>query len=312
MHHFFGKLQNPTRLKYKSILLFCFIFLQSICYADINCEEEKKKDKTKPEPPSIGNFALPSPQRPGGLLSFGQRLPNENQTQVGVYFDYFSGKNKHLTELMPVFVYGITDNLSTSLTVPLTPSNRADGHTSLGLEDAFFQLEYGFYHDLTTECDESATIVTGVTSPSGSTRKNPPTGLGSPSLFLGATYSRMYTDWFGFLSDGILVPTQYEGTKVGNTFFYQGGLGRNIFSIKSELTLAWLAEVNGLYIQKTKINSKTDHNSGGNTVYLTPSLQVCLETLVLQVGVGFPIIQHLFGHQNKNNYLIASNLVWTF
>lgn len=311
MQKILGKAKGSKYLNYKRILLFFFIFLQSICYADINCEEEKK-DTTKPEPPSVGNFALPSPQRPGGLLSFGQRLPNENQTQVGVYFDYFSGKNKHLAELMPAFVYGITDNLSTSLTVPLTPSNRADGQTSSGLEDAFFQWEYGFYHDFTTEFDESSTIVTGVTIPSGSTKKNPSTGLGSPSLFLGATYSRMYTDWFGFLSDGILFPTRYEGIKAGNTISYQAGLGRNIFSIKSELTIAWLAEVNGLYIQKTKINSKTDHNSGGNTVYLTPSLQICLETFVLQAGVGFPIIQHLFGHQNKNSYLIASNLVWTF
>ena len=312
MHKDLSKSQDTQHFKHKGILLLFSFFLQSICYADINCEEEKMKGVTGPAPPSIGNFALPSPQRPGGLLSFGQHILNKGQTQLGFFFDYFAGDNKHLTEVIPSLLHGITDDFSINFAIPFTPSNRAHGHTSSGVEDVELQFEYSPYHNSTTCYEEGATVVANVTFPTGSTKRNPPTGLGSSSFFLGATYSRMYTDWFGFLSDGILFPTPHHGTKAGNAFLYQAGLGRNILSIKSDLTLAWLAEINGLYLQKSKIKSKTDPNSGRNIVYITPSLQLCTEKLLLQLGFGFPIIQHLFGHQNKNNYLVTSNFVWTF
>lgn len=312
MHNFFGNSRDSKYLKHKSLLLLFPFFLQSVCYANTSCEKETKQAVAEPAPPSIGNFALPSPQRPGGVLSFGQHILDKGQTQFQLFFDYFSGKNRHLTEVIPTLVHGITDDFSIDLTVPFTPSNRAGGHTSSGIEDAYIQFEYSVYHNPTNSYDEGATVVANINFPTGSPQQNPSTGLGSSSFFLGVTYNRMYTDWFGFLSDGILFPTSHHGEKAGNTFFYQAGLGRNILSIQSELTLAWLAEVNGLYVQKNKIKSRTDPNSGGNTVYMTPSLQICTQNLLLQLGFGFPMIQHLFGHQNKNNYLITSNFMWTF
>lgn len=306
---FWASLRNSGRIFFQpNFLFFLWYFLSSLSYADSVVDEEKNK----PKPSPIGNFALPSPQRPGGLLSFGQRILNEDQTLLNLYVDYFSGVRKHLTELLPSLTYGITDDLSLNVTVPLTPSNRVHGHTSSGIEDAFIQAEYGFYSDTTSSYEEGATLVASLTFPSGSTKKNPPTGLGSTSPFFGFTYSRMYSDWFAFISDGVLFPTPHHGTKAGNTILYQAGLGRNIFSIKSELTLAWLAELNGFYLRKSKIKFHTDPNSGSNTLYFTPSLQLCTQKLTLQLGFGFPLLQHVNGNQTKNKYLVSSNFIWTF
>lgn len=292
------------------LLLLCFI-LPSLCFAE-PVENKEKEEKTKKKPPKIGNFTLPSPQRPGPFLSFGERNLNENQAQLELFTDYFSGDSRHLTEFIPGYLYGITDDIVVSVALPITPSNKAFGYTSSGLEDGDLQLEYAYYTHATTRYEESATVVGNVTFPSGSAHKNPRNGVGSASFFLGGTYSLMYPDWFGFLSDGVLMTTRNHQTKVGNTFFYQAGFGRNIFSIPSELTLAWLAEFNGLYVQKTKINDKKNPDTGSNTLYLTPSLQLCTPDIILILGIGFPIFQHVNGNQTKINYLLASDLIWTF
>jgi hypothetical protein len=47
-------------------------------------------------------------------------------------------------------------------------------------------------------------------------------------------------------------------------------------------------------------------------VFITPSLWISSEHLILQLGLGLPATQHLYGHQNKKDYLLAANLGWTF
>jgi hypothetical protein len=288
--------------------MFLLLFLPTLCYAEEDCQKDKDN---APHPPQIGNFAVPS-QLPGSLFSFGQRTLGQGKTQLSLFVDYFAGKSKHSTDLIPNITYGMLEDLSVNFSVPLTPSTRSAFHTSSGVEDMFLQLEYVTYHESTTTYEDCSTLVGSVSFPSGSSKKNPPTGLGSSSFFIGATFFRTYTDWLWFLSDGIIFPTYQDGYKAGNDFLYQGAVGRNIFSIKDDISLAWLVEFNGFYTQKSKFNSKTDPDSGGNIIFITPSLQLCTEHLLLQVGVGFPITQHLNGHQKKNRYLLVNNFVWTF
>ncbi len=299
-------------MKLKIILglsFFCSIFITSVASADTNSSETTK---TSPEPPKIGNFIFPESQQPGPLLSFGQNIIDKNETIIYLSPDDFQGHDKHMIDIVPSMVYGITDKFSAFLNVPIAASFKDQQNHSSGFEDIFLQFEYAFYAKATYAYTDQATVVTNVTFPTGSSTVQPPTGFGSPSFFYGVTFERTYVDWFLFTSPGAVLTTSEDNTKFGDQFLYQAGIGRNIFDIDTSWLFASMVEVNGIYSEKNKISGVIDPNSGGNTVYVTPSLWISSKNLIFQFGVGFPIIQDLFGSQRTNNYLLALSLGWAF
>ncbi|MBX9622017.1 MAG: hypothetical protein K2X28_08385 [Alphaproteobacteria bacterium] len=311
-------------IKRLNFIVFSIAFLLSatIGNANVNNDSEKgkeaeqkekkgKKDK-KEEPPKVGNFTLPTSQQPGPLVSFGENIVDKNQTQLFLFADDYRGVKKHTIDIIPAILYGAADDLSIFFNVPVAASYKENKSRSSGLEDMFLQLEYAFYTNKTSELIDQATLVMNMTFPTGSTKKQPPTSFGSSSFFLGATFSRMYTDWFGFTSHGVVLTTSHDSTKFGNEFFYQAGFGRNILSIDSEWIFAWMIEADGQYTEKNKVKSITDSHSGGNTMYVTPSLWVSSKKIIAQLGFGLPATQHLFGNQKRNNYLLVANFGRTF
>lgn len=261
---------------------------------------------------SIGNFALPSSQQPGAFLSFGQNTLEKDKTQLYLFLDDFAGHQQRIIDAMPGIVYGVSNNLSIFLNVPFAVSYQQKSNLSSGLGDVLLQLEYVLYSKQTNYYSDTATIVANTSFPTGSSTKNPPTGFGAQAFFLGGTFSRLYVDWLIFFSPGILAPSSHNGTKVGESFLYQFGLGKNISYATSQYIFAWLIELNGTLSQKNRLDGKIDPNSGGNIIYATPSLWFSTEHLIFQVGVGWTVAQNLNGNQPANTYLIAANLGWTF
>lgn len=268
-------------------------------------------DKSE-SPPKIGNFSLPTSQQPGPLISFGQHVLDKGQRIFFLYADYFAGKGKHSTDLLPSFLYGIEDDLSIFFVLPVAPRYKYQKTHSSGLEDFFVQLEYSPYKHDTAHYTDQITLLTSISFPTGDAKKVPPTGLGSPSFFVGTTLNRTYTDWLAFTSAGVLFPTSSEHTKFGNQFLYQCGFGRNIYSIPSELIFTGMVEITGLYEDRNKIKGFRDPNSGGNVVYVTPSLWLSTKQLIMQLGVGVAATQHLLGLQKKNHYLLSASIGYTF
>ena len=96
-------------------------------------------------------------------------------------------------------------------------------------------------------------LVANITFPTGSSKKNPPTGFGSPSLFLGGTYYHVLVDWFVFTSHGAILTTSNHRTKIGDQFLYQFGFGRTIPSPEGWI-YAWMIEIDGQYNKKNRIH----------------------------------------------------------
>lgn len=262
-------------------------------------------------PPSTGNFSLPTSQQPGPLVSVGENVIDKNVTLFFIFADDYNAEEKHFTDVVPSFLYGITDNLSAFFNVPIAPSYKVNKDRSSGLEDAFLQFEYAFYNNKTSTYADQATVIVNMTVPTGSGKKIPPTGVGALSYFLGATYNRMYVDWFAFTSYGITLPLDHNDTKFGNNYLYELGFGRNI-ATTDHWIFAWMIEVDGQYTEKNKISGSTDQNSGGNFVFVTPSFWASSKTLILQLGIGLPVTQHLNGNQTDYNFLVVGNVGWTF
>lgn len=275
-------------------------------------DDEKKDEKPKKvEPPKIGNFSLPSSQQPSGLFGFGANVIDKDEIQLSFFADEFIGKRRATIDLIPSVLFGITDELSVYFIFPLTPLFK-DGHKrSSGFEDFAVQFEYAFYNRSTSTYVDQATILGNIMFPTGSTHKHPPTGFGSPSFFVGSTFYRMYVDWFLFVMPGALLTTSNHGTKLGEQFLYQCGIGRNFYTPKGWI-YAWMIEVDGQYSKKNRIHGDIDPNSGGNVIYATPSLWISSKSILMQFGVSFPITQNLFGKQHKFDYALNFNFAWSY
>lgn len=259
---------------------------------------------------SLGNFAVPPSQQPGPLISFGENILYKNTLQVFLFADDYIDKNQYFIDVVPSFLYAITDNFSVFFNVPVVAFKKGRNH-SYGLGDIPIQFEYAYYNKGHTCSSDLATIVANVTIPTGSSNKQPPTGFGAPSFFIGATYNHTTDTWFYFTSYGAVFTTTHHRTKFGNQYLYQFGIGRNIVAIR-DWVYAWVVEFDGTFYERDRLHGTINPNSGGNLIYVTPSLSISSQHIMIQFGFGFAAQQHLFGHQPKSLYLLAGSLGWTF
>jgi hypothetical protein len=282
-----------------------------LVFFSLNSEAGKGNESKKEEPPKKGNFALPASQQPGPLVGFGENIIDKHETQVFLVGDEFAGVNRYSLEAIPSILYGITSNLSIYFVAPYAASFKMAHQKSRGIEDPYVQLEYAFYSHSTKSYTNQATVVFNTTIPTGSIHKEPPTGIGASSFLVGTTFNHTGINWFAFGAPGAIITTAKNGTKFGDTYLYQFGFGRNIANRKGWM-FAWMAEMDGFYSEHNRIEGVFDPNSGGNIVYITPSIWASNKNFVFQFGVGVPVVQHLFGDQTRSTYLLVGNIGWSF
>lgn len=254
---------------------------------------------------------MPTSQQPFGLFAFGGNIIDKCEVQLYLFADDFIGQKKNLAEIIPSVLVGISDKFSILYSFPFTPLSMEDGDRSRGLQDIFLQLEYAFYSKSTSTYVDQATVLANISTPTGSQCKNPSTGFGSVSSFLGTTYCRTWVDWLVFCGQGALLTTSNQGSKVGDQYLYQFGFGKNIPNRKGWIN-ALMLEIDGQYSNKNRVNRILDRNSGGNVIYATPSVWISSKDMLLQFGVSFPISQKLYGKQRKVDYVLNFNFAWSF
>lgn len=274
-------------------------------------KDEKDKDAKKEEHKSlkIGNMSMRNSQQPGPLIGFGDHVIDKGQAQLYFFADYLGGKKNYSIDLIPGILYGITNELSVFVNVPAAPKLRDGRDHSSGLQDLFAQFEYAYYDHEDYLWAEQATIVASLIIPTGSATKSPSTGFGTPSVFLGTTYNYTGTEWFYTTEYGAFFTGSKYRTKIGNQYLYEFLFGRNIATWPGHL-LAWMVEFDGIYSERNRIRGDLDKNSGGNVIFMTPSIWYSSEKFLLQFGVGHTIYQHLNGRQNRHGYIVAINLGW--
>ncbi len=260
---------------------------------------------------AFGNFSIATSQQISPLVSFGQNIIDKGQLQIFLFGDAFIGVNSYLTDVIPYVVYGVRDDLSIACVIPFSPGNKYEDSHSSGIEDIYPQIEYSIYTMVGPYFEDQSTLLAALILPTGSSSKSPSTGAGSSSFFLGSTFSRTTYNWYFFTSPGVVLTTSKKGTRFGDQILYQCGIARNIPSPVGWI-FASMLELDGQYIWKNKINGIINSNSGGNIIYLTPSLWLSSKKIIIQFGVGYPIIQSLFGNQLKQQFSLDIDLGVTF
>jgi hypothetical protein len=283
---------------HKKFLLLLLLSMCVICSA----REEVEGQETIP----IGNFSVPAVTEIAPLISFGQLLIGENAILAQVSGFYSQKDHGHLNGIAPNVTYGIRDDMALYFSLPITFRNKEGPAHSSGIGDALLQYEYAFYTRTRKEYTLQATVVANVQFPTGSIRKNPPTGNGWFSYFLGTTFFFMSYDWYAFVSPGANFPTAHHGTKVGNSYLYQWGFARYIKALSPPgCIFDLMIEFDGTYSQKNRRSTKEEPDSGGNVLLATPSFWLSSTSWLIQSGVSIPILQNLNGDQDKIEYEIS-------
>ncbi|HEX4069309.1 MAG TPA: hypothetical protein VHX42_04380 [Candidatus Babeliales bacterium] len=260
----------------------------------------------------VGNFALPLSQQPAPLFSFGQNLVAQGDFLAFLYVAQLKGKQKSLVEAYPFFLYGITDKLSLVISVPIAAKFQEEQYTSHDFEDLIVELEGIIYLSETSTSVNMISLLGDIAFPTGSTSKTPATGLGSPHFFLGVTLSRTQLDWYYFTCWGGIMTTTHHHSKIGNSLLYQFGVGRNIAYRSDRWLLNWMIELDGTYEQRDKICGVVDCNSGGNTLFLGPSIFFSTQRFEMDIGIQGVVAQHLFGVQSRDSYFAEAYFGWKF
>ncbi|MGB8467973.1 MAG: hypothetical protein WCE21_03125 [Candidatus Babeliales bacterium] len=272
-----------------------------------------KGKREKIEPLKIGNFALPASQQIGPLIAIGQNIVDKHDFQVFFSTNSDRAHNRDSTTVSISPLYGITDSFSYFATIPFFVENFQLPNSSTGMGDiTAAQFEYAFYDKTTLTWEIQMTALTGLTLPTGSAFKVPPTGFSAPGFGLGATAMFQAQYWYCFISGGALMPTKRHikrrTTQIGNRFVYQSGVELE-FGNPFGSIIALMVEMDGVYMQKSKINGIITAGKE-NTIAITPSVWLSTKRFILQVGFEFLVAQP---HSNFSDiFTFAGYVAWKF
>lgn len=259
-----------------------------------------------------GNLALPISQQPGPIVGFGQNIVDKNDFLGLFEYGRLKGKHQKYNTIAPSFVYGINDHSSLFVRIPIAIDFKDNNRHSSGVGDVTAQYEYMYYSKDRPTYGIMGTVVGNIGFPTGSLKKDPYTGFGSTSFFLGTTLSYLSIEWVLYGSPGITFTTSHHGNKVGNQFLYQWGFGKNIAYYPKEWILTWIIEFNGLYKKRDAFHHVIDKNSGENLLLGGFTLWFATQKFAATGSVSLPVTQHQFGHQHKNQYFFEIVLAWKF
>lgn len=258
-----------------------------------------------------GNLSLPGSQQPNPIFSFGQNIDDTGEVQLFFFTDYLKGPFSKYSELIPSLLYGVTKDFSLFISIPVATKFQKNNCNRPAFQDISLQLEYAYYTYLNENYTTQATIVAFATLPANSSQNIPDTGLGSPGIFIGATYSNIGTQWYFYVSPGYVFFTKKNGSRAGSQILYQFGLASNIPSPKGSI-MAVVWEFNGVYAQKDRCGNQLNDLTGGNIFYTGPSFFFSTQRFTFQAGIAWPIVQDFNDPNDSVSYLIGFNVGWKF
>lgn len=256
-----------------------------------------------------GNLLLPISQRPIAFFNFGQLIADKNDFLFFGALTARTGKHneqKYINSL-PQFVWAPIDDLAILLSTNQALQYKVRGNDSSGFADTTIEVEYNFAKRYKSTSTKRATVVGMLQLPTGSAHKNPPTGFGSPALFLGLTGYHTSIDWYHYLEAGILFTTAHHHTKFGNQVWYGAGIGHNLRHFQ-HWVFDLIIEGNGAYSQHDCMNGTKNMNSGGNIFYIGPTLFASDKRFIFKLSLQLPAVQKLNGAQPKTKILFGARL----
>lgn len=222
------------------------------------------------------------------------------------------------------FVYGITERLSVSLTAPYIDKEQKSTSAGIsstisdsGLGDIKLMSKYRIWSkDLPGEA-RRISLIGGLELPTGDDKAQLKLGSGSVDPIAGILFTNQSLSQEFDVDLTYQFNTKASNYEFGDVFKYNVAYQRKVWpwilpekGVYSQVNL--VLELNGEYAQKDKSNASIVKDSGGNTLFLSPGIQLAAKRWVLETSVQLPIIQDLNGGQIETDYTIVTSLRLTF
>ncbi|MEW9898075.1 transporter [Chitinivorax sp. PXF-14] len=235
-------------------------------------------------------------------------------------------RRMEVSGLMSMLGYGVTRDFAVFAVLPYADkrlSMNMGGQTvkrsETGFGDAMFMGRYTAFEANAAGHTFRVAPFLGVKVPTGDDHASdgpgrlPPMlqpGSGSWDWQGGAVASFQSLDW------GADAQLAYQSNGEANGF-RAGTISRFDLSVQRRLWPGVLGEgvpsflyggleANLIHVTKNRVNGTDDPNSGGTTLYLTPTLQYVTRKWVLEAGIQIPVSQRLNGTALKNDYILST------
>lgn len=107
------------------------------------------------------------------------------------------------------------------------------------------------------------------------------------------------------------IKTEAENFEKGDDFVYDLAYEFRVYpwtlpDVGAPNFIYLVAEANGLFSQKSNINSNTINDSGGHILFLSPGLQFATKRYILESSIQLPVIQDLNGNQVETDFVLTA------
>ena len=241
-------------------------------------------------------------------------------------------RRMEVSGLISMLGYGITRDLAVFAVLPYTDKRlsmnmggQGINRSQAGFGDAMFMGRYTAFEANATGHTFRIAPFLGVKAPTGNDHASdslgrlPPMirpGSGSWDWQGGAVASYQTLDWGG----DVQLAYQSNGEANG---FRAGAVTRLDLSVQRRLWPGTLGtgvpgflygglETNLIHAARDRVPGADDPNSGGTTLFLTPTLQYVTRKWVLEAGIQVPVSQRLNGTALKNDYILTTGFRLNF
>lgn len=240
-----------------------------------------------------------NPKGPGPLFAFGQNILKKHECFGLTSFGTYINTNRTIAIQYIELLYGITNNFSFFVEAPIIIHDKSNNFLSQGLGNLILQAEYAVYKKVKPFFLNQTTIIGSFLLPSTTTKEPLIIATKSLSLFFGATHRFILEPWIFYGECGAIITTRKKDTKLGNTLFFDCGIGRGLHDQENSY-LGILLEGNGIYYGKSCIHGI--RNKKSFVFFLGPTARWQSKTIVVQAGIQYPCFQQGFPSNGKNEY----------
>jgi hypothetical protein len=237
------------------------------------------------------------------MFSLGNRMMPKGRFAALERYIYQKNENSSASILVPTVRYGITDKLTIRWHLPIFIDRTVGKKSSDGTSNLVGVIEYSLFKHRVKETNREYqfNLIAGMDFKTETHDAKPSVGYGGTSFLVGTTGSSLSKKWYTFYSLAGAFSTTHNKQHPGSQFFYEIGAG---YTIKHSIlhNLCVLLEMDGILSDKDKLAQTANPNSGGNIIYLGPSIEYRYWTFLGAVGIQFPIVQHLNGNQDKRDF----------
>lgn len=214
-----------------------------------------------------------------------------------------NGAVERIQLLHPEVLYGLTENLSVTLSLPfaLERMERAGGGpevSSTGLADMVLRAKYRLWRLDQPGTQTAAALIGGIKFPTGNEELEPALGTGSTDFLLALTAAREGRRWYYFADAQARLKTEANDLRQGHELRYDLAWGVRPWKTDYlEPDLVLLIEANGTLQGQAVLRGQEVEDSGGHTLALSPGFLLSLRNVMLKGGVRLPVLQDLNGVQ---------------